>query len=119
MGPSGTRSFVRLTVMGALRHTFFGVYTAVNTALIRTVIENRRLRLCTCVADRGDPGGYPMSTDAPTISSRGLSRRSFLMAVGSTILGKFLLPDPTAALSGSAPAISSPVTEAEARVAGR
>lgn len=57
-----------------------------------------------------------MSADAPTISSRGLSRRSFLMAVGSTILGTFVLPTPpSAAGSGVAPA-GAP---AEGGVAGR
>jgi hypothetical protein len=36
-----------------------------------------------------------MSTNPPTISSRGLSRRSFVMAMGTTILGSFFLPTPS------------------------
>jgi hypothetical protein len=61
-----------------------------------------------------------MSADAQTISSQGLSRRSFLMAVGLTIMGKFLLPNPTSATgSGAVPALGSPAVGAEARVAGR
>jgi hypothetical protein len=57
-----------------------------------------------------------MSTNPPTISSRGLPRRSFLMAMGSTILGSFLFPTPSSA-AGSAPSAAG--AAAEARVAGR
>ncbi|HEV3263299.1 MAG TPA: hypothetical protein VG013_41070 [Gemmataceae bacterium] len=57
-----------------------------------------------------------MFANPPTIASRGLFRRSFLMAMGSTILGTFILPTPLlAAESGPAPAAPGP----EGRVAGR
>ena len=57
-----------------------------------------------------------MSTNPPTISSRGLPRRLFLMAMGSTILGSFLFPTPSSAAE-SAPSAAG--AAAEARVAGR
>jgi hypothetical protein len=46
-----------------------------------------------------------MPTNPPNVSSPGPSRRSFLVAMGSTILGSFFLPAlPSAAKSAAAPA---------------
>ena len=58
-----------------------------------------------------------MSTNPPTITSRGLPRRSFLMAMGSTILGSFFLPTSLSAAKSASTTAAG--TAADARVAGR